>query len=208
MSARQLQRLETKVDERHGWALARSHEEVRALKDTLDEHNYDHLLEKEALVLRAKQQKKKDKESLTEAEVKHHKLTALLTVAELDKTYLGRQIRGATILGEKAEERIEALDDAKASMKVALEAKGRQLENADAELKEAKKELRRVRMELNATCLERDLLAGKMESAHDLETQRRQKSKEKMQALTKERDDLNLVTSIPLFLFIMSFVFS
>jgi hypothetical protein len=50
MSARQLQRLETKVDERHGWALARSQEEVRALKDTLDEHNYnyDHLLEKEA----------------------------------------------------------------------------------------------------------------------------------------------------------------
>ncbi len=59
MSARQLQRLETKVDERHGWALARSQEEVETLKDTLAEHNYDHLLEKEALVLRAKQQKKR-----------------------------------------------------------------------------------------------------------------------------------------------------
>ncbi len=50
MSARQLDRLETKVDERHGWALARSDEEARALEDKLDEHNYDHLLEKEALV--------------------------------------------------------------------------------------------------------------------------------------------------------------
>jgi hypothetical protein len=58
MSARQLDRLESKVEERHGWALARSHEEVRALEDKLDEHNYDHMLEKEALVLRAKQQKR------------------------------------------------------------------------------------------------------------------------------------------------------
>jgi hypothetical protein len=48
-------------------------------------------------------------------------------------------------------------------LKVALEVKGRQLESYDAELKEAKKELRRVRMELNATCLDRDLLTGKME---------------------------------------------
>ena len=179
---------------------------MRELKDTLNEHNYDHLLEKEALVLRAKQQKKKDKESLTEAEVKHHRLTALLTVAEQDKNLLGRQIRGATIRGEKAEERIDALDNAKASLKVALEAKGSQLESSDAELKEAKKELRRVRMELNATCLERDLLTGKMESAHELETKWRQKSKQKMEALTKERDDLNLVTPLHLFLFIMSFV--
>ena len=206
MSARQLQRLETKVDERHGWALARSEEEVRELKDTLDEHNYEHLLEKEALVLRAKQQKKKEKESLTEAEVKHQRLTALLTVAEQDKNLLGRQIRGATIRGEKAEERIDALDDARVSLKVALEAKGRQLESCDADLKEAKKELRRVRMELNATCLERDLLTGKMESAHELETKWRQKSNQKMEALSKERDDLNLVTPLPLFLFIMSFV--
>ena len=60
MSARQLDRLESKVDERHGWALARSHEEVRALEDKLGEHNYDHMLEKEALVLRTKQQKKRD----------------------------------------------------------------------------------------------------------------------------------------------------
>jgi hypothetical protein len=91
---------------------------VRELKDTLDEHNYEHLLEKEALVLRAKQKKKKEKESLTEAEVKHQRLTALLTVAEQDKNLLGRQIRGATIRGEKAEERIDALDDARVSLKV------------------------------------------------------------------------------------------
>jgi hypothetical protein len=48
MSVRQLQRLETKVDERHGWALARSHEEVLALEleDKLEDQKYEHLLAK------------------------------------------------------------------------------------------------------------------------------------------------------------------
>jgi hypothetical protein len=57
--------------------------------------------------------------------VKHHRLNALLLVAVQDEKLLGRQIRGPTIQGEKAEERIEALDDVMESMKVALEAKGR-----------------------------------------------------------------------------------
>ena len=81
MSARQLQRLETKVDERHGWALARSHEEVLALEDKLEDQKYDHLLVKQAVVLRAKEQKKKDKEALTGVEVKHDRLNVLLTAA-------------------------------------------------------------------------------------------------------------------------------
>jgi chromosome segregation ATPase len=123
--------------------------------------------------------------------MKHHRLNALLLVAVQDKKLLGRQSRGATIQGEKAEERIEALDDAMESMKVALEAKGRELESADANLKEAEKELRRVRMELNSTCQERDLLNGKMESADELATKWRHQSKQKMEALRKERDDLN-----------------
>ncbi len=93
-------------------------------------------------------------------------------------------------------------------MKVALETKGGELESSDANLKETKKELRRVRMELNARCLERDLLNGKMESARELENKWRQKSKQKMEALRKERDDLNLGTPLTIFLFIMSFVFT
>jgi hypothetical protein len=92
MSARQLQRLETKVDERHGWALARSHEEVQALEDKVEEQKDDHLLVKQAVVLRAKEQKKKDKEALTGVEVKHDRLNVLLTAAVQESKLLERQI--------------------------------------------------------------------------------------------------------------------
>jgi hypothetical protein len=56
-------RLETQVDERHGRALTQSHEEVRELQKKLEEEQYAHLLAKEAVVLRAKNQKRKDKVS-------------------------------------------------------------------------------------------------------------------------------------------------
>ncbi len=89
------------------------------------------------------------------------------------------------------------------SLKLILDAKDSELGSTDAKLKEANKELRRVRMNLSATCLERNLLHGKMESAQELETKRRQKSQQqKMEAFRQERDDLNLVTPIPLFFFI------
>jgi hypothetical protein len=146
MSARQLQRLETKVDERHGWALARSHEEVLALEDKLEDEQYDHLLVKQALVLRAKEQKKKDKESLTGVEVKHDRLNVLLTAAVQESKLLERQMRVTNVQGEKAEERIEALEVAMERLTVALETKGRELDSADANLKEANEELRRMCM--------------------------------------------------------------
>ena len=75
------------------------------------------------------------------------------------------------------------------------------MDSADANLKEANKELRRVRMELNATCVERDLLTGKMNTMQELETKWRQKSKQKLDALRQERDDLYLVTPPTRFLF-------
>jgi hypothetical protein len=43
-------RLETKVEERYGWALSKSHEEVRELKTKLDDEQYAHQLAKEALL--------------------------------------------------------------------------------------------------------------------------------------------------------------
>jgi hypothetical protein len=175
----------------------------------LDEHNYDHLLEKEALVLRAKQQKMRDKESLTEAEVKHHRLNALLLVAVQDKKLLGSQIRGATIQGEKAEERIEALDDSMESVKVALEAKGGELESSDANLKEAKKELRRVhreaekelsrlRSEVKVKCEQLQVRNSEMQTCKDLHTQHTKRAKTTLDELIKERDNLLQVRTLPL----------
>ncbi len=57
MSAGQLHRLEEKVEERHSWALTRSREEMRELAEKIDDLDYEHLLEKEAIRLRAKTQK-------------------------------------------------------------------------------------------------------------------------------------------------------
>jgi hypothetical protein len=81
VSASTRARLETQVDERHGRALMQSHEEVRELQAKLEEERYDHLLAKEAVVLRAKTQQRKDKEAITQAQDKQHKLHDLVTLA-------------------------------------------------------------------------------------------------------------------------------
>jgi hypothetical protein len=52
ISARQRERLERTVDERHGLALMGSREEVRQLRVNLKEEEYQHFLEKEVLILR------------------------------------------------------------------------------------------------------------------------------------------------------------
>ena len=54
MSAGHLHRLEEKAEKWHGWALTRSREEVRELEQKVDDLDYEHLLEKEAIILRAK----------------------------------------------------------------------------------------------------------------------------------------------------------
>jgi hypothetical protein len=77
MSARQLDRLQTKVEKRHGWALTRSREEVRELEQNKEDQDYEHLLEKEAIILRAKTQKQQAKDALTDAEEKQDRLNAL-----------------------------------------------------------------------------------------------------------------------------------
>jgi hypothetical protein len=47
---------------------------VHELQKKLGEERYAHLLAKEAVVLRAKNQKRKDKEALTKTQDKQHKL--------------------------------------------------------------------------------------------------------------------------------------
>ena len=83
MSARTKHRLEKRVDEMHGWALERSNEEVVAFETQLEEETYRHVLEKEACHMRAKNQKKKDKDSLAQAEERQTRLEGLMVAAEV-----------------------------------------------------------------------------------------------------------------------------
>jgi hypothetical protein len=113
VSASTRARLETQVDERHGRALTQSHEEVRELQKNLEEERYAHLLAKEAVVLRGKNQKRKDKEALTQAQDKQHKLHDLVAVAELSRKDLERRLRVESTEAGKAVQRCENLEEAR-----------------------------------------------------------------------------------------------
>jgi hypothetical protein len=66
ISARTKERLEKKVDEQHGWSLLQRQEEVHDLAKKLEDERCDHLLEKKAITLRAKFQKKMAQEHATQ----------------------------------------------------------------------------------------------------------------------------------------------
>jgi hypothetical protein len=94
ISARQREQLERTTDDRHGLALTGSQEEVRQLTVKLEEEEYQHLLEKEALILRGNHQKIKDKEAVKQAEEKGERLNALVQAAEMLKAF-GKAIEGS-----------------------------------------------------------------------------------------------------------------
>ncbi len=116
MSAVQLNRLETKVEERNGWALTRSREEVLELKAKLEDTDYEHLLEKEAIMLqkkgvtlRAKNQRMKDKESLKVAEERQDRLQEQVAAAEMSSVNMGRKLRVQTAEAHLVNARCEAI---------------------------------------------------------------------------------------------------
>jgi hypothetical protein len=97
MSARTKHRLEKRVDEMHGWALERSNDKVVGLETQLEEETYRHVLEKEAYLMRAKNQKKKDKDSLAQADERQARLQGLFVAAEVASKQFERKLRGETI---------------------------------------------------------------------------------------------------------------
>ncbi len=109
MSAGQLKRLEEKVDERHGWALAESQEEVREATRQLEEERYEHVLEKEGLRMQLRTHKQKEKLGRTEAVDKHNKLQLLVTVAEQSTKETERQLRSEVHVTNMAERRLVTL---------------------------------------------------------------------------------------------------
>jgi hypothetical protein len=89
ISARQRERLEKKADESHGgWELAGKHEEVRQLTAKLEEEEYEHLLQKQAQLLRLKNKRNKDKEAVQVAVGNGERLNNLVLVAELTQKRL------------------------------------------------------------------------------------------------------------------------
>jgi hypothetical protein len=148
VSASTRARLETQVDERHGRALTQSQEEVRELQTKLEEERYAHLLAKEAVVLRAKNQKRKDKEAFAQAQDKQDKLHDLVAVAELSRKDLERWLRVESTEAGKAVQRCERLEEARQSDNMELQAQSGALEDTNAKYREADKELRSLRTEV------------------------------------------------------------
>jgi hypothetical protein len=155
MSAGQLRRLEEKVEDRQGWELTRSREEVRELTQKIDDLDFEHFLEKEALQLRAKTQKQQAKDSLTDAEEKQDRLNALVMAAEESTKALERKLRLETLAADKALGRCERLAAAKEAVNINLEEKCTEMARLKASNEEAENELRKLRTHVKQ--LEREL---------------------------------------------------
>jgi hypothetical protein len=138
------------VDERHGMALMGSREEVRQLRVNLEEEEYQHLLEKEALILRAKHQKRKDKEAITQVEEKGERLNALVQAAEGSQRLLERRLMTQRKETETALGRCEALAVVQGSWREAFDAKCVEFGLLNAKYKDVLKDITQLRAELRA----------------------------------------------------------
>jgi hypothetical protein len=123
ISTRQREHLQKKADERHGFELADKDAKMRELTDQLEVEENEHLLQKQAQLLRGENQRKKDKEALQEAECNGERLHNLILVAELTQKRLERQLNQQTKEGEAAEGRCDGLAVAMASLQVKYDAK-------------------------------------------------------------------------------------
>jgi hypothetical protein len=123
MSARTKHRLEKRVDEMHGWALEKSNDKVVELETQLEEETYCHLLEKEAYHMRVNKQKKKDKDSLAQAEDKQGRLEGLLVAAEVATKQFERKLRVETVECRKVRDNLHEAEMTVADLKEELTAK-------------------------------------------------------------------------------------
>ncbi len=91
----------------------------------MEEEQYGHMLAKEAVVLRAKTQKKKDKEALKQASMANDKLNVLVEVALQSNKEVKRRLRNESKEADKALDRVEQLEQALAKMRTELNAKSK-----------------------------------------------------------------------------------
>jgi len=193
MSARSKERLEMRVEERHGWALRTSREEVEVLKEQLLDQEYGHLLETEAAVMRMRGQVQKHKDALTQAGNKRDNLELLLVAAEQSRKEVERRLRNESSEGEKVLRRVKQLERAQENLATGLKDKSRELQATHALKKQSEKELRRQcqEAERDLCCLRSDLkLKGE-----ELEVQKKQSVKELRRNCTNAEKELGLLRS-------------
>jgi hypothetical protein len=111
VSARTRERLAKKVEEKHGFALQRSEEEVEKLMTQVEEVQYGAMLDKEAVVMRAQKQRKKDKDLLLKADEERKKISGLLALAEVANKDLDRHLRVERSEMAKGEDKIQSVKD-------------------------------------------------------------------------------------------------
>ena len=210
MSSSAKERLENKVEERHGWALTKKQEQLREVKSQLEDERYEHGLEKEGLLMRLKSQKQKEKTARNEAGAKQDKLQLLVQAADLSTKEKERRLRIEVNEASMAERRLvplrESLDKLKTELEVTsvdLAASRAMTKEQDKELRrvrsESDKELRTIRQELQAKCDEVELISKNFEAWKELEMKRRRRLKSNLDVLRQERDNLLQVNSHPLF---------
>jgi hypothetical protein len=219
ISARTKNRLELRADEMHAWALKRSHDKVVELETQLQEETYQHLMEKEACVMRANKQKRKDKDYLAQAEERHTKLEGLFVAAEVASKQLERKLRVETIEGFKVWDQLHTAETMVADLE----------EQATANVQESRMEVAVLEEKLKGKC---DEVKSKATHVNDLEKRLRDvevsmarveakcnreekrliAAKAKIAALTIERAQLRKVCRshnvicVLLFLFCLTFI--
>jgi hypothetical protein len=209
MSAGQLHRLEEKIDERHGWALAQTHEDLREATSLLEDERYEHGLEKEGLLMRLRTQKQKEKLTRTEAVEERDKLELLVRAAEQSTKETGRQLRCELNGTNMAERRLTTLRESFENLKTELEVTCVALAAARDTIKEKDKELRRVRSQLEkevatlrqalkGRCDEVELVTKKFEAWKEQDCKRQRRLKSACDDGRQERDNLLEVTAQPL----------
>jgi hypothetical protein len=156
MSARIKNKLEMRADEMHAWALKRSNDKVVGLETQLQEETYQHLVEKEACVMRANKQKRKDKEYLAQAEERHTRLQGLFVAAEVASKQLERKLRVETIEGSKVWDQLQTAETMVADLE----------EQFTANLQKSRVEVAFLQEKLKAKC---DEVKSKANHVDDLE---------------------------------------
>jgi hypothetical protein len=187
-------------------------EELCEVTSQLEDERYDHVFEKEGLLMRLKTQKQKDKTAITEAGAKQDKLQlVLVTAAEQSakETELERRVRSEVNEANMAERRLGTLRESFEKLKTELEVTCVDLAVARAATKAKDKELRRVRTEiekeltklqqaLKAKCDEVELVTKKFEAWKDQEVKRRRRWKSACDDVRQDRDNLLQVNTHPL----------
>ena len=220
VSARTRERLAKKVEEKHGFALQRSEEEVEKMKKQIEVVQYGAMLDKEAVIMRAQKQKKKDKELFQKADAERQRLSGLVALAEVAKKQLERQLRVEKSEVNKGNEKIRNVKDKVVELGEQLQKKCGEsqtlVESMGVLAKEARQgdaSRRIIQGQYEAKCKELNLEKKKFDHWKWLEQKKNYKLESTLAKLTQQRDDLSKVRACmcggwSIFTSIMFFVFS